>query len=192
MSSTEKESSQFKFSVYQGNILFCERSFDAGSFNPYTRFSIDIRDTLPRCISKMQRVLSKKDEDIVMIKEALAYSNYKEYNPQPIVQQFIDSVTLEERTIKGVECKLGFYINDKPIVERIFLVDNFNPMVRWSRDLISTTTEVTNMIYNKIKSIDEKNMWDDNDLMNIKGLTQAQINDLTPQRREELLMKIRN
>jgi len=107
------------------------------------------------------------------------------YNPQPIVQQ------IEEKVIRGVECKIGFYINDKTIVERLFYVDGFNPVARWSVDLIDTVVEVGNTIFNHIKRDDIDNMWDDYDLINIKGLSINQIRELPPAKREEMLRKLR-
>ena len=107
------------------------------------------------------------------------------YNPQPIVQQ------IEEKTIRGVECKIGFYINNKPIVERMFYVDGFNPIARWSVELIDEVCDTANIIKNKILHTDVKNMWDDYDLINIKGLSITQIRELSPSKREEMLRRLR-
>jgi hypothetical protein len=107
------------------------------------------------------------------------------YNPQPIVQQ------IEEKTIRGVECKIGFYINNKPIVERTFYVDGFNPIARWSTELVDEVSSITNTIRAKILHTDVKNMWDDYDLINIKGLSINQIRELSPVKREEMLRRLR-
>jgi len=62
----EKEfNNVFKFSLYQGNVLLCEKVFDADQFNPFTRYSIDIRDILPRAITKLQKTLSKRSYDVI-------------------------------------------------------------------------------------------------------------------------------
>jgi hypothetical protein len=59
---SEKEySNEFRFSLHQENVLLCEKVFNADQFNPFTRYSIDIRDILPRGITKLQKVLSKLD-----------------------------------------------------------------------------------------------------------------------------------
>ena len=204
---SEKEHSNlFRFSLYQRNVLLCEKVFNADQFNPFTRYSIDIRDILPKSITKLQKVLSKRNYNTV-IEGGEAYGDlyqfnqeminlypkeYREsmrYNPQPVIQQI--SVEQEEKTIRGVECKIGFYINDKPIVERTFYVDGFNPVVRWSVELIDEVVSVTNTIRAKILNSDEKNMWDDYDLINIRGLSITQIRELSPSKREEMLRKIR-
>ena len=208
---SEKEyNNVFRFSLYQGNVLLGEKIFDADQFNPFTRYSIDIREILPRAITKLQKVLSKRGyETIIGVgfddpevgieniydlyrynqKMIEAYPSNKRagmyYNPQPVVQQ------IEEKTIRGVECKIGFYINDKPIVERIFFVDGFNPVARWSLDLTYAVIEVGDSIFEKIKRNDIKNMWDDYDLINIKGMSINQIRELSTAKREDLLRKLR-
>ena len=53
---SEKEyNNVFRFSLYQENVLLCEKMFDANQFNPFTRYSIDIRDILPKAITKLQK-----------------------------------------------------------------------------------------------------------------------------------------
>jgi hypothetical protein len=189
--SEKTNNNMFRFSLYQEKLLLCEKVFDADQFNPFTRYSIDIRNILPRAITTLQKTLSKRAyETSVEVghsstskKSGVSYVGYDlydyhqkminkypkeyryemEYHPEPIIQQ------IEEKTIRGVECKIGFYINDKPIVERTFYVDGFNP----------------------IKKCDIKNMWDDYDLINIKGLSINQIRELSPAKREEMLRKLR-
>jgi len=197
---SEKEySNEFKFSLSQGDILLCEKVFDADQFNPFTRYSIDIRDILPRGITKLQKVLSKRSYE-TQISEDLDLYKYNQrmiglyprewrddmrYNPTAIVQK------IEEKTIRGVECKIGFYINNKPIVERTFYVDGFNPVARWSTDVVDTVVDIADLIYHKIKRSDIKNMWDDYDLINMRGLSINQIRELSPAKREEMLRRLR-
>ena len=200
----EKEySNTFRFALTQGSVLLCEKIFDADKFNPFTRYSIDIRDILPRAITKLQKTLSKNKYDIIWdcgnnVRYDLYHyaqniiSSYPpyyrgdmKYNPQPIVQQ------IEEKTIKGVECKIGLYINENPIVERLFYVDGFNPVARYSIDIVDAVVEITNSIRSKILISDEKNMWDDYDLINIRGMSINQIRELSTGKREELLRRMR-
>ena len=62
----EKESSNvFRFSLHQGEVLLCESMFDADKFNPFTRYSIDVRDILPRSITRIQKTLSRRSYDVV-------------------------------------------------------------------------------------------------------------------------------
>ncbi len=209
----EKEfNNTFKFSLSQGDVVLCEKIFDADTFNPFTRYSIDVRDVFRQSISKLQKALSRYSYDVTIDVGRLdttdedsdhycydLYSYYQEmvnkypnhyrremrYNPQPIVQQ------IENKTIRGVECKIGLYINDKPIVERLFYVNDFNPVVRWSTDLVDVTNEITDDIFDKIKKCDVMNMWDDYDLINNRGLTILQIRELSVPKREEMLKRIR-
>jgi len=209
----EKEySNTFRFALYQGNLLLCEKIFDADQFNPFTRYSIDIRDILPRAITKLQKVLSKKKYDIIFDvgridttsedSESVYYDMYHyaqniiesypqrirndfKYNPQTIVQQ------IEDKTIRGVECKIGFYINENPIVERLFYVDGFNPVARYSVDVVDAVVDITDRIFYQIKGNDIKNMWDDYDLINIRGLSINQIRELSTPKRIEMLRRLR-
>lgn len=206
---SEKEyNNMFRFSLHQENVLLAEKMFNADQFNPFTRYSIDIRDILPKAITKLQKTLSKRtynvnqyvgknseNEDIEY--DFLAYTQtminhypkqYRDelrYNPTPIVQQ------IEEKVIRGVECKIGLYINNNPIVERVFYVDGFNSVARWSTDLVDAVDDITNAIFNKIKNSDVKNMWDDYDLINSGGLSFNQIRELSPAKREEMLRRLR-
>jgi hypothetical protein len=206
----------FRFTLTQGDVLLCEKMFDADKFNPFTRYSIDIRDILPRAITRLQKTLSKKNYDVNFevgrsnpedkFSPEISYDLYQYhkkqinqfpssmrnelyYNPTSIVQQIEDRG--ETKTIRGVECKIGLYINDKTIVERVFYVDGFNPVARWSVDLTYVVIEIAEQIENQIKKTDIRNMWDDYDLINQRGLSINQIRELTPFKREELLRKIR-
>lgn len=199
---SEKEfNNEFRFSLYQGDVLLGEKVFDANQFNPFTRYSIDIREILPRAITKLQKTLSKRNYQTLLNEEEefdlfqyhqkmislypQEWRSDMRYSPQPIVQQ------IEEKVIRGVECKIGFYINDKTIVERLFYVDGFNPVARWSVDLIDAIVDVADTIFNHIKRNDIHNMWDDYDLINVRGLSINQIRELSPAKREEMLRKLR-
>lgn len=204
MSEKENNNNVFKFSLYQENVLLCEKAFDANQFNPFTRYSINIRDILPRSITRLQRILSKRNYDViydlggdyqgfdlqsynkhVINSFPIGLRDELRYNPQSITQQ------IDDKVIKGVECKIGFYINNYPIVERLFYVDGFNPQSRWSNELTDTVVDISDTIFDKIKNCDIVNMWDDYDLINRCGLTINQIRELSMQKREELLSKIK-
>jgi len=216
----EKEHSNvFRFSLTQGDVLLCEAMFDADKFNPFTRYSIDVRDILPKAITRLQKTLSKRSYDVVAevgrvdvsrvdtldeeveseMNEYDLYAyhqkmintyprewrNEMRYNPQSVVQQ------IEHKTIRGVPCKIGLYINENPIVEREFYVDGFNPVVRQSLDIMYVVTDITETIEAKIKKNDIRNMWDDYDLINYRGLSINQIRELHPAKRAEMLRRLR-
>lgn len=208
-------SNVFRFSLYQGDVLLCEKIFDADEFNPFTRYSIDIRDILPRAITRIQKTLSKRNYNVVAevgrvdvndtdleaeqhTYNLLQYNNKMinlyprewradmRYSPSPIVQQ------IENKTIRGVECKIGLYINDNPIVERMFYVDGFNPVAKQSLDIVEVVTDIADLIAEKnIKRNDIKNMWDDYDLINMRGLSITQIREMPIGKREYILRGLR-
>lgn len=198
-----EKNNTFKFSLYQEDVLLCEKNFNADNFNPHTRYSIDIRNILPKAITSLQKILSRRkythnidignDKSYDLYQMYLniynSYPNYMKrdmkYNPKSIQQEF------DKKIIKGVECKIGLYINGKPIVERTFYVDNFNPSSRWSIELINTVINITDTINEQIRHDDVNYMWDNYDLINIKGFTIDQIMKLGHGRRQEVLKSIR-
>ena len=80
MNSDKENGNVFRFSLYQENILFCEKMFDADQFNPFTRYSINIKKMLPATITKFQKVLSKRKYDVVIdVGENKEYDLLNEY-----------------------------------------------------------------------------------------------------------------
>ena len=200
--SDKSYNNEFRFSLYQEDIVLCEKVFSADDFNPFTRYSIDIRNILPQSITKLQKVLSKRKYDV-----ELDAGSGKVYNLHKYTQNLINSYPkryqqgmrynptvmkheIEDKVIRGVECKIGLYINDNPIVERVFYVDGFNPVARYSTDILETVIEITDEIYSHIKNVDVKNMWDDYDLINKRGLSINQIREMPPRTREKLLRSL--
>lgn len=195
-----ENNNQFRFSLYQEDILLCEKMFDADMFNPFTRYSVDIRSLLPQAITRFQRVLSKNKYDVDFpmggdgVHNLFDYYRKSAYDKQigeffkysPKVKEY----DIDGKLIKGVECKLGFYINENPIVERIFYVDGFNPVSRFSVDVTYEVLSVGEMIIENIKNQDVRNMWDDYDLINKRGLSINQIRELHPHRRADMLRKL--
>ena len=194
----KKYSKQFRFSLFQGDVLLAEKAFSADVFNPFTRNSIDIRELLPQAITKFQKILSKKQYHVHINEydlfgyqksylEKFPYEqrNLMRYDPKPVRHQ------IEDKLIKGVECKIELFINENPIVLRTFFVDGFNPIARYSVDVTDEVIEVADQIFELIRRNDIKNMWDDYDLINYKGLSITQIRELSPGKRAYLLRNVR-
>lgn len=188
---------EFKFVLRQGNVLLVEKVFNADSYSPLTRSFIDVREILPEIIHRLQSVLSRSTyETNVLGVDVFRYqldeinSFPKEfrrdlmYRPKSITQH------IDKKTIRGVECKLGLYINDNLIVEREFYVDNFNPVARWSMDVVDEVNYAVEMIEFNIRKKDINNIWDDYDLINGRGFNISQIRELSPQTRRKLLSEI--
>lgn len=204
METNQNSENIFKLSLYQGNILYCEKCFSADVFYPLTRYSVDIRQILPSSITKLQKILSKKTYDYLLkrgnddfydlygyvLDLIESYPQYQrrnmKYNPEVITYQ------IDNKTIRGVDFKLGFYINDNPIVERVFYVDGFNPTSRWSIDVLETFLSISDDIFNFIKKNDVKNLWNDFYLANKRGLSPNQIKELSLEKRNELLKRLNN
>lgn len=189
----------FKLSLYQEDVLLSEIIFSADDFNPFTRYSIDLRELLPKHISNLQRLLSSKNFDCDIYG---LYDNYKinkkiiNSYPKYIRNDMVykpqnKRYVIDDMVITGVECKIGFYINDNPIIEREFYVNGFNVKSRYSVELYDEMTYISNVIKNHIKNNDIKNMWDDYDLINYRGMNINQIRELNTYTRNRLLNSIR-
>lgn len=160
---TYKEvSNTFKFSLTQEDVLFCEKIFDADLYSPYTRYSVDIRDVLPKIINRLQVALSRKDYSTVLeVGGGKSYDLGKYSEPPYTYDKYepkFNVIEIGERTIKGVEFKIGLYINENPIVERIFYVDGFNPESKNSVDILYEVINITIMIEEIIKKMDIMNL----------------------------------
>lgn len=206
----EKEFSNiFRFTLKQGDVTLCEKVFDADLFNPLTRYSINIREILPKAITRLQIMLSRKtydtvfsvsgksgeeDEETIDVYEHYLDMLYK-YPPQMRADMVYLPTSqmrqIDEKVIRGVECKIGLYINNNPIVEREFYVNGFNPEARWSVDLMEAVVDIADIIFDQIKRSDIRNMWDDYDLINQMGFSINQIRELTFQKREDLVRRLK-
>ena len=184
----------FKFVLYQGENIVVEKIFNADVFNPIIRYSVDIREFIPTIIQNLQKVMSRRNLNYKDIKY-----NFVNYDKDLIDFYRVDNNKLSKpnfikynygnKTIKGVECKFGLYINNNPIVERKFYVDNYNPVSRFSTEIINTVDEIVEDIHLFLKDLDVNHMWNDYTLINTYGLYVNQIRELSKNRRKEMIEK---
>jgi len=204
---------QFRFGLYQEDVILGEKTFDADVFNPFTRYSIDIREILPSIITDFQKILSKKsyqttinvgyDEDIITDDSSEKVYDLHEYHtdmvdsyPNNRKNDFrylpkIHKHYIDNKVIRGVECKIGLYINANPIVERVFFVDGFNPISRYSSEVTGLFMDIADLIIERIKKSDVCNMWDDYDLINRRGMSISQIRNLPLDKRIRILKNMK-
>lgn len=199
MNNTSEKKNYFKIRLMQENVLLYERAFDADQFNPFTRYSVDIRGLLRDIISGLQKQMSRKklithtqhtedNYELLELAEFIEVNGEMVNSYRPKVRtQYIEDVDI---TLKGVMCKIGLYINENPIVERDFYVDNFNPECRWSVDLTSNMDGVSYAIEQQIKNVDVENTWDDHDMIHLLGYDFVQIMEFTPEMRMNALRKL--
>ena len=202
----------FRFSLYQGNNVICEKVFTADKFNPVSRYSVDIREIIPSIVTRLQRTLSqkfyettfyhdKRDDDGLLYSEILYdFIGYKQNlinqmkakYPETVFEKIPQSVkqVISDKIIEGVECKFGLYINDNPIVERLFYVNGYNPIAKSSIDLVYVIEDICDKIFEYLKKIDVKHMWDDYDLINKYSMSIYQIRELPKNKREDLIRKM--
>jgi hypothetical protein len=198
----------FKFGLYQGNSIISERIFSADVYNPVIRYSVDIRSIIPTIISKLQKTLSKRDINFIFQRGGVDNNgNELEYELLNLYKKTLDgkvsgyvnkltrpevvTQTINKKTISGVECKFGLYINDNPIVERIFYVDNYNPASRFSIEIIDVVNDICEELQLKLKTTDINHMWGDYDLIKTYGLYINQVRELSKETREKMLYNIK-
>lgn len=197
----------FKFGIYQAGSPIVERIFSADAFNPVVRYSVDIRDMIPNIISKLQKTLSRRNLDFTYERGYLhkgdnignTYNLLAEYKNilDGKVPGYVNKLTrppvvtqqINKKTISGVECKFGLYINNNPIVERNFYVDSYNPGSRFSLDIVETVNDIATDIFENLKINDVKHMWNDYELIHIYGIYIHQIRDLSKDMRAKMLMR---
>ncbi len=185
----------FRVTLHQDNILFCERIIDADQFTPPTKSNINIKSKLNKIISNLQDVLSMKSYETTyqkydMLKYqknmVLSINNTTEqkisnYKPKPKTQEFGGWIS------KGVDFRFSFFINDNLVVERVFLVDGFNPDSRWSIDVVNAFNQICSDIVDHLKRVDIKNIWDDYDIISKFGITINAIRELSSEERGRML-----
>lgn len=198
MSSDKKHENVFKFGIYQGGDTILEHIFSADYFNPVVRYSVDIRNTIPSLISRLQKILSRRNLSFkVDVGNDVSYDILQTYKRQlrlyekpmhnklerpPVVNQMING-----KNIRGVECKFGLYINNNPIVERNFYVDQYNPASRFSSEIVEVVTDISDEIFESLKKQDVNHMWNDYDLIKIYGLYIHQIRELDEHKRSQYI-----
>jgi hypothetical protein len=200
MAIEKSHENSFKFGVYQGDSAIIERQFSADYFNPVVRYSVDVREMIPSIISRLQKILSRRnvsfvydlgnDKDINLLG---FYKNelrkYSKFIDNKLEKPQIVTHNINGKIIRGVECKFGLYINDNPIVERNFYVDKYNPASRFSTEIVDVVEMISDEIFEYLKEEDVNHMWNDYDLINIYGLYIHQIRELNNRRRRELIEK---
>ena len=191
----------FKFSIYQGRTVLSERIFSADSFNPVIRYSVDIRSIIPEIIQRLQMTLSRRNLSFNKIGEN-AHVNYnflKEYQDvcynfnvraDKLRKPYYIKKEINGKMIKGTECRFGLYINNNPIVERDFPVDQYNPAVRFSYEIIEVNRDLVDYIQSFLRETDVSHMWDDYGLIHTYGIYINQIRELNFKRRRELIDNI--
>ena len=190
----KSHTNNFKFVLYQGKDVVVEKIFNADVFNPIVRYSVDIREFIPAIIQNLQRVMSRrnlnyKDNGYDFLEEYKDLTYFYRVDDNKLSKPNFIKYNYGNKTIKGVECKFGLYINNNPIVERKFYVDNYNPSSRFSTEITEIVNEIVDDIHLSLKELDVDHMWNDYTLINTYGLYVNQIRELSKNRRNEMIEK---
>lgn len=197
------ENTNYKLVLWQGEDVIAETIFDALQYSPAVRLSVDVRGLVKGFISNLQKTLSSKN-----LQTCISVGNDKTYDlegyfkeqvkryPLDIQKEFnkipeVTSQTFDGITISGVECKLGLYINENPVIERVFYVYNYNPAVRYSLDAVHTLDYIKYLIMEHLRKEDLNYMIDNSILLSNYKMTINDIYILPKRERCQLLQKVR-
>lgn len=200
-----KQQNNFKFGLFLRGEKVAERIFSADEYNPVVRYSVNIREMIPRIISSLQTTLQTKSGDLTFV-------DHYGYNSLEYYKSICDINDLDYFKLKvppqynkpnvavngvkpytqrgGTEFKFGLYINNNTIVERNFYVDNYNPEARFSVLLNDKVETIVDNIKDYLKTSDLNHMWDDYKIINTYSLNIQQVRELTKERREEFLRRV--
>jgi hypothetical protein len=195
---TKSHTNYFKFILYQGNEKIVTRIFDADKYNPLTRYSVDIRKIIPWINQQLQKTLCSRnllygDDNYDYIK---IYKDTRDAVKRPSENKLEKPEykvhVINEKQIRGVECRFGLYINDNPIVERDFYVDGYNPAVRFSTELTDVVKGICDEIKKNIFNNDKKNMWDDYYLIKNYRIQPQRLREISLTKRREMVANLDN
>lgn len=200
MSEVKKQENNFKFGLYLRGEKIFEKIFSADIYNPVVRYSVDIRERIPSIIESIQNVLQSKEltfEDFFGHNTKNYYKHICKINRMHPIKLFVPVNYTKDRDGqqktkfqgKGTEFKFGVYINQSPIVERNFYVDNYNPESRFSNELTEVLNSIVDYFTSYLLKSDVNHMWNDYDLINIYELKIQQVRELPKEKRDELLRR---
>ncbi len=186
-----KNSNQFKLGLYLNGNVVCETIFDADCYNPYVRYSVDIRRDLNEILNNFKRILSKDNNSDLNFK----YLDYDffEFNKNQI-KKYDDNIKkyFTFRPTKNIEFEFVLYINENTVVKRLFNVAKLKYDSFYSIDIVNYMLEIKNNIEKQLRENDINMMWEDYDLINRYNLNIQQIRELSDRDRKSMLYKIYN
>jgi hypothetical protein len=191
MEQKENFNNLFKFGIYIGEDIICERMFSGDDYNQVTMYQIDVRSIINSIQRRVQNLLSSNN----LTYDMFGYSLLKDYKNNTTDKSKLDipeakTIEINGKTFSGVEIKIGFYLNDNTILERYIYLNKYNPTARFSAEIYSTVLDIVEDLKDKIKRDDVKHMWEDYELINKFNLHITQIRDLSKEERRNLLKRI--
>lgn len=194
-----RRENHFTFTLMQGDSeLFCEKQINANQFSPVTRYSVNLKDVMPRFVYRLQRALSQRaystsfDSGGKKVYDFLGayHQTIKGYKPGYRDNMLYQPKAVNTDTKRGVEFKLTLRMNEHIIMEHEFCVEGFNSVSRYSNDLIEEFNSVIDSIEAKLRKTDIRNMWDDYDIINKYNMNIKQIRSLSLSDRHRLIERI--
>jgi len=170
------------------DVTLFKKIFSSKQINPFTRKHVDLRGMIENIIEEIKEVLSLDEYDTI-------YTNKNQiiYDFLELDMEFIENLTPQKRQKllynpdNNIECLVGLYIGDNVIIERTFVVENYNPIVRWSNEILETGNDITDRIEKYLIEKDKKNIWDDYYLNKKKNIPIIKIWNIPIEERERLL-----
>lgn len=163
----------YKLGLYLNDQPIMERIFDANVYNPEVRKGVEIRHMARDLIKMFQNTLqNEKPTFLNGINGKSVIENYERLHELD-AKGYDDKLTrlsygrMVEDSKKGIkyyenkkeQFKYVLFLNDFHIIERNFVVFNYNPDSRFSIELEETFNEVIDMIKEDIKKKDCDFLW---------------------------------
>jgi hypothetical protein len=212
---TKRVENNFKLGIYlvnesDSNIsseTITERIFCADQYSPAVRSNVDIKSyytTILKGINKVfgrdsynhningYNVLSRYEKAEALYGNEYNYGNSKLYRPS-IKNIFIDDKMNvgSKIEISGTPIKIGLYLNDAPIIERIIYTRKYNPSVRFSKELYDFVLDTVSDISEDLRAKDIIYQFNEQYNQSNKGtLIPTQIGEFSREKRLELLNKV--
>ena len=181
----------FKFGLYHDGRALVEKSFSADQLNPFTRYSVDIRELIPEIVEELIAVLSQSEYETEYCGYDFEKLNNDLISTYPKKQHNVLKFRPKVNTYGSVDFTFGLYINDKVIVEREFFVKDFNEKCLNSIDLVGSIGYISDLIFRYLKRDDVKHMWEDYDLIYQYNMNIQQVRSLPDEKRRSMLKRIR-
>jgi len=182
------QNNNFKFGIFYKDRIISQSIFNADIYNHICRYTVNIKDWANLIKHEFQEVLSKRDKDLNTTLNGYNILLSKE-------QSFfgeMDGKDIYTQEINGVEdgFKYKLQINDSIIIERVFPVKKFNYKSIYSSELVNLMSDWVERIEERIKLLDEQQMWEEETILTYTKLSREDIRKLSKEEKETHLKRI--
>lgn len=155
------KSNNFKLGLYfKDDTPIIESIFDAEPYQYAFKNELNFSEKAKIHMRNFFKVLSKRTESLTTKNMGYDYVKY----PMDLEKKFIKNYKQDTSLFKNdnkANLKYILSINGNIIIERNFVVYNYNPISRFSLELTEIFNDILNEFKYDIKEIDLNNQWDE-------------------------------